>query len=104
MHRLSYNIINGITVYRIVAAPVLVILIFTKQLNVFSWLLAVSFFTDIIDGFLSRKFKVVSILGAKLDSIGDDLTILAALTGLLLFKPGFIKEERVILLALFLLF
>ena len=104
MKKSSYNIINGITIYRIVAAPVLVILIFLNQLTIFSWLLAFSFFTDLIDGFLARKFKVISILGARLDSIGDDLTVLAALIGLLVFKFEFIKEEFVILLILFLLF
>jgi len=104
MHKPSYYIINGITLYRAVAAPLLVVLIFTKQFDVFRWLLAFSFFTDFIDGHLARKYEVTSILGSRLDSIGDDLTVLAAVIGLFVFKPEFIREQFVTLMILFLLF
>ena len=104
MSKLSYNIINGITLYRVIAAPVLIVLIFTKQLDLFKWLLLISFFTDFIDGFLARKFKVTSIFGTRLDSIGDDLTVLAALIGLFVFKIEFIKEELIIFITLLMLF
>jgi CDP-diacylglycerol--glycerol-3-phosphate 3-phosphatidyltransferase len=68
-------------------------------------LLLVSFLTDAVDGFLARKFKVASVLGAKLDSIGDDLTVLAAVVGLFYTRPVFIKEHwagLIILLCIFL--
>lgn len=55
MKKTCYYIINGITLYRLLAAPVLVLLILTHQVNVFKWLLAVSFFTDLIDGWLARR-------------------------------------------------
>lgn len=101
MQKLSYKIINGITIYRIVAAPILVYLAVTKNQDVYKWLLPVSFFTDLIDGYLARRFKVASILGSKLDSIGDDLTIVAAIIGAFFFKPQFIEEELVIIAFLF---
>jgi cardiolipin synthase len=85
--------INLITLYRTVAFPVLMLMIFTNQWNWFKWLLAVSFFTDSIDGFLSRKFKVTSVLGSRLDSIGDDLTVLAALVALAMTRWEFIQAE-----------
>lgn len=103
-NRLTYYLINGITVYRIIAAPVLLILLFNGQFNIFKWLLGVSFFTDLIDGFLARKFKVASVVGAKLDSIGDDLTVVVGMIGLLVIKPDFIKEQKVLLIILFSLF
>jgi phosphatidylglycerophosphate synthase len=96
----NYYIINGITLYRLLAAPVLVILVFTANIKLFGWLLAVSFFTDMIDGFLARKFKVTSIFGSRLDSIGDDLTILAGLVGLFALKRDFVKENTVIIVIL----
>lgn len=96
MAKSSFYIVNGITVYRLVAAPVLIVLVLTGQTAIFKWLLLVSFSTDFIDGYLARKFKVTSILGTKLDSIGDDLTIVAAIVGLVVLKPGFIKEQMVI--------
>ncbi|MBL0200392.1 MAG: CDP-alcohol phosphatidyltransferase family protein [Chitinophagaceae bacterium] len=103
-HTQAWYIINGITLYRIVAAPCLLILLFTGQLNMFKWLLALSFFTDLIDGFLARKFKVASVLGTRLDSVGDDLTVLVAVIGLFVLKADFIKEQKLIFIGLLVLF
>jgi CDP-diacylglycerol--glycerol-3-phosphate 3-phosphatidyltransferase len=99
-HRKIYYIVNGITIYRIIAAVFLVYLIFVKDINWFKWLLAVSFFTDMIDGYMARKYNATSIIGSRLDSIGDDLTIAAALVGLILLKTDFIRQERVLLFTL----
>lgn len=104
MVKQSYYLVNGITVYRLIAAPVLIWLILTGQPDVFKWLLALSFFTDSIDGYLARKYKVVSVLGAKLDSVADDLTVVAGIIGLFVFKPAFIKDVYVWLIVLFALF
>ena len=104
MKKSSYYIINGITLYRLIAAPFLLFLILTKQADIFKWLLAVSFFTDAIDGFLARKYKVASIMGAKLDSIGDDLTVIAGVVGLFVLKTEFIKKEFIWLIIIFILF
>jgi phosphatidylglycerophosphate synthase len=104
MYKRSLYIVNGITWYRIIAAPILLVLIFTKQFDIFKWLLALSFFTDLIDGYLARKYKVVSIMGSRLDSIGDDLTVLAAVIGLFVFESEFVRKEFMILIILLLLF
>lgn len=104
MAKQSYYLVNGITLYRLIAAPVLIWLILTRQPDVFKWLLAVSFFTDSIDGYLARKYKVVSVLGARLDSIADDLTVVAGIIGLFVFKPDFIKEVYIWMILLFALF
>ena len=88
--------INLITLYRIVAFPVLMFLILTNRFDIFKWMLIVSFFTDSVDGILARKFKANSVLGAKLDSIGDDLTILASIVGLAVAKTEFLKEHWII--------
>lgn len=102
--RTPVRIITCITLYRIVTFPLLIFLILTDHLTPFKWLLLASFFTDAIDGFLARKFKATSILGAKLDSIGDDLTVLAAVVGLLVTQFDFIKKEFTLILILFGLF
>ena len=103
-HKQAWYVINGITLYRTIAAPFLLVLLFTKQYDIFKWLLAVSFFTDLIDGYLARKFKVTSLLGTKLDSIGDDLTVLVGLIALFVLKPEFIKQQIIILIILLVLF
>ena len=103
-HKQAWYVINGITFYRIIAAPFLLVFLFAKQYEVFKWLLGLSFFTDLIDGYLARKFQVTSILGTKLDSIGDDLTVLAGLIALFVLKLEFIKQHMIIFIVLLVLF
>lgn len=106
MHKSSYYIINGITLYRLIAAPVLLLLIFYRQVEIFRWLLAFSFFTDAIDGFLARRYKVSSVLGARLDSLADDLTVIVAAIAVFLIKKDFVTQQILfffILLGLYLL-
>ena len=103
-HKPAWYVINGITLYRIIAAPFLLVLIFTSQYELFKWLLGLSFFTDLIDGFLARKYNVASILGTRLDSIGDDLTVLVGVIALFVKNMDFVKEQKSIFLLLLLLF
>jgi len=100
----AYYIINGITLYRLIAAPFLLVLILNREIEIFRWLIAFSFLTDAIDGFLARHYKIASILGAKLDSIADDLTILVAITGLIILKPEFVWQQLNVILVVFGLF
>jgi phosphatidylglycerophosphate synthase len=104
MHPRSYYIINAITFYRLIAAPFLLFLLLNGQVGLFKWLLAFSFFTDAIDGFLARKYKITSILGARLDSIADDLTVGVATVGLFVVEPAFIKQYTGLLFLLLGLF
>lgn len=104
MEKTSYYIINGITLYRLFAAFILLYLIITNQYDTFKWLLVLSFFTDLVDGWLARKFKVNSKLGAIFDSIADDLTVLVAVIGLFVFKPEFIRLHYLPLVILFCVF
>jgi cardiolipin synthase len=100
----AVRMVNLITLYRIIAAPLLLYLAFSNQFEIFKWLLAASFFTDLIDGQLARKYKATSVLGAKLDSIGDDLTVLAGVIGLFVARPEFIREQAIYFVILFTLF
>ena len=43
MHNIRHYIVNAVTVYRVLAAPVLLVLIFSGQAILFSWLLPVRF-------------------------------------------------------------
>ena len=64
-------------------------------------MLVVSFFTDAIDGYLARRFGVTSIMGSRIDSVADDLTVLMAVIGLLVWELGFIVQEFTFILVLF---
>lgn len=100
MRKPGYYIINGITAYRLVASLLLAYLVYTRQVDIFKWMLAISFFTDAIDGFLARWFKVTSVMGARLDSIADDLTILMAVYGVIRLKPEFLQQELALIIIL----
>lgn len=93
MNTKVYRIVNLITFYRLAIAPVLVLLLLKRHFDAFKWLLALSFFTDAIDGWLARRFKVISLLGARIDSVADDLTVLVAILGIVLYRPNFLRSE-----------
>lgn len=101
---LAYYVINAITIYRVLAAPVLLALLLSGPPLWFKWLVALSFFTDMVDGVLARLFRVNSALGARLDSIGDDLTVLVTTGGLIMTRPQFVSEQWACLLLLLVLF
>lgn len=100
MNKRAYHIVNGITFFRLLAVPLLLFLIFTGRADLFKWFLAISFFTDAIDGFLARRLKVTSEFGSKLDSIADDLTFVAAIVGVMVLKPHFLQQHLIIVIGL----
>lgn len=100
----SVKVVNFITLFRVIAAPLLLLLLFTNYNTIFKWLLLISFLTDAVDGYLARKFRASSVLGAKLDSLGDGLTILVTIIGLFKLRSDFIKEQWLIVSVLLGLF
>ena len=100
----AYYLVNGISLFRLLSAIVLFYLIATGNAETFKWLLPLAFFTDLIDGPIARKFKVSSVGGAVLDSIADDVTVLAGVVGIFFFKKEFLHEQSFILILLFSLF
>lgn len=98
------HIVNGITLYRLFSAPIMFILVLTGEMNIFKCLLAISFFTDAIDGWMARRLKVTSVWGSRLDSIGDDVTVAAGIFGMLLHKQDFLRSEIVVIIIVVSLF
>lgn len=96
MHR----IIDAVTLYRLAAAPLLVILLLSHHTAIFKFGLLISFATDAVDGSLARHYHTVSAWGAKMDSIADDLTVGAGITGIIFTAPDFLKREWLIVVIL----
>ena len=97
----EFNIADWFSFYRILALPFLVILLALGIREWFALFLLISYSTDAIDGFLARKLKITSARGSQLDSIGDQLTLLAGLAGLLVFETQFIRENLLIIILAF---
>jgi CDP-diacylglycerol--glycerol-3-phosphate 3-phosphatidyltransferase len=99
-----FYLVSAITLYRLAAAPVIAVLVYFEAFEIFRWLIAISFFTDAIDGFLARKLRVQSRFGARIDSIADDLTLAVAIYGAAVFKGDFFQSHLtpiVVMIALF---
>lgn len=97
----NFNIADWFSFYRIAAAPLLLILLWFQLREVFTWFLLISYSTDMIDGILARKLKITSARGSQLDSIGDQITFIIGLFGLLIFEFAFINNNYIIILLAF---
>ena len=98
----NFNIADWFSFYRILAVPLLIALIWLGDRTLFTWFLLISYSTDVIDGFLARKLKISSARGSQLDSIGDQITLVVGLIGLLVFENEFIKTNYILILIAFL--
>ena len=83
-----WNIPNTITVGRILAVPVMVLVLMpaagettlSRQTCVIAMAIFVgAMITDIIDGYLARKWGLVSVAGAFLDPLADKLMVVTTL-------------------------
>ncbi|MEO9485223.1 MAG: CDP-alcohol phosphatidyltransferase family protein [Ekhidna sp.] len=84
---------DWLSLYRIIAAPFLLILILLEARLYFGIFLLISFLTDALDGFLARRMNLVSQRGAQFDSIGDAITFAIGLIGIFCFENAFIIEQ-----------
>ncbi len=81
-----YNIPNALSFYRLLTFPFLIYLIYSQKESLFTILIAINLITDILDGLIARIFKLQTAFGAKLDSLADNGTYIAAFIGIYIFK------------------
>ena len=82
------NIANVITLIRIVLTPIFMRLYLEGEHTEAMCLLAVAALSDMLDGFIARRFNMVSALGKVLDPVADKLLQLAMLLCLLRIMPA----------------
>jgi len=95
------NLPNVISAFRVALAPVLVWLACKGRGDAFLMVLALSIFTDAIDGYLARRLNQVTELGAQLDSWADLINYAVMLLGLWLIWPDIFAREDIFLLFAF---
>ncbi|HET7233424.1 MAG TPA: CDP-alcohol phosphatidyltransferase family protein [Longimicrobium sp.] len=90
---------NQLTATRLAMVPVLwVLAVFNRPV----WLgvgVAVAGATDVLDGYLSRRWHQTSEFGSRLDSVADHLLAISVTLWLVLLRPFFFREQKWALIA-----
>lgn len=76
------HIPNILTSIRLILIPIIVICIFTGNYISAFVFFSISGLTDIADGFIARKFNLISNFGKLIDPLADKLTQISALASL----------------------
>ena len=82
------NIPNVLSGYRLLSFPFVLYLVLTNQEKLFAIFLVFNLFTDILDGFIARRFNLQTEFGARLDSLADVGTYVLAILGIFAFKAS----------------
>ncbi len=75
---------NTLTIIRLLLIPFIILYIFTGNYILAFVFFTISGLTDIADGFIARKFNLISNLGKLLDPLADKLTQISTLTSLVI--------------------
>ncbi len=98
----NYNVPNALTVLRIIMVPVLLVVLFTHPEDL-GWRIAatavfvVAILTDLADGYIARKYNLVTDFGKLWDPVADK-----ALTGAAFIALGILDELSWIIIVLIL--
>lgn len=74
---------NNITTFRMLLVPVLIIIMLFELTPALSWITAIIFaaasITDFFDGYIARKYKLISTYGKIMDPLADKLLVACAM-------------------------
>jgi phosphatidylglycerophosphate synthase len=85
---------NQLTAVRLLLLPPLWVLVVLGRPVWVGIGLAVAGITDVLDGYLSRRWKQTSIFGSRLDSVADHLLAISATLWLALLRPQILHEQK----------
>ena len=92
------NIANIISFFRLFSVPIILLMILDDKLEIAFWVFLFACFTDIFDGLLARKLKIVTEFGKILDPISDKILIFSVL--ITLSYKNFIEWPIVVIIVL----
>jgi CDP-diacylglycerol--glycerol-3-phosphate 3-phosphatidyltransferase len=91
-----WTIPNILTLYRILMFPLILYWIYADRENRVGIFIAISLFTDWLDGIIARAWKIQTELGARMDSWADLGTYICAFLAIYFFKWEEIKPHLLI--------
>lgn len=74
------NIPNILSVFRLFLIPVFVVLFFTGNYMIAAGIFLLAGFTDILDGYIARKYDLITDIGKVLDPLADKLMQVTVVT------------------------
>ena len=92
------NIVNIISFLRLLSVPIILLMILEDKLEIAFWIFLFASVTDIFDGFLARKLKLVTEFGQILDPVSDKILIFSVL--ITLSYKNFIELPIVVIIVL----
>ena len=87
------SIPTALTVFRLLSAPVLIVLAWMGKERFFLWLAIAAMLSDVLDGALARRLGASSETGRLLDSWADLLIALVSFVGATLLWPDTMRAE-----------
>ncbi|MBN2299846.1 MAG: CDP-diacylglycerol--glycerol-3-phosphate 3-phosphatidyltransferase [Acholeplasmataceae bacterium] len=91
---------NKLTILRLLMIPVMIVFIYLKSLQksigflgldinqfIFAVLFVLASFTDLLDGYIARKYNQITTFGKFLDPIADKVLVMVALLFLMMIAP-----------------
>lgn len=90
-----WTIPNILSLYRLAAFPVIGYFLWLGNRPWFAGLLAFSLVTDILDGFIARRFNQQTQIGARLDSWADVGSYILAYAGIFRFEWDFVVGHKI---------
>lgn len=92
MKSIPLTIPNALSLYRLFSVPFICILIALGHDMVFAVLFTINQITDILDGYIARRYKLQSDIGVLLDSYADIGSYLIAFLAILKFHPQLFSD------------
>lgn len=91
-HENIYTLPNILTVSRLIAAPIVGYLVVKEQHAWAVGLFAYAGITDLVDGWIARRWKLQTVVGSVIDP-GADKLLMIVLVGCLAFKGALPREQ-----------
>ncbi|MGE4289091.1 MAG: CDP-alcohol phosphatidyltransferase family protein [Salinivirgaceae bacterium] len=91
------NVPNMLSLYRLLVAPLIFYFVLSGQEKMYAIFICISLVSDVLDGNISRLFKLQTKFGAALDNLADMFTYAMAFIGIYFFKWNEIAPHATLL-------